>query len=136
MVGWSEEGAHGTILPTIIMSFSKHLGLNLIVWNGKKAYEKYSDPESRSFGYSNPLGIVSPNLIDPSLISSLVDETKRDDSILSQMLKKSNVRVDGSTYDFGFKNIPQSSSPQTSSPQTNVNVANKSWFKNKKREAT
>ena len=95
ITGYKETNSY-KVLPAIIVGFDKHLGLNLISWDGKNASQKYVHSDELE-------KVVNPSLIEPSLISSLMDETKYDDSRLNHVLKTSGLSVDGSTYDFGFK---------------------------------
>jgi hypothetical protein len=71
--------------------------LSLLVWDGHGVSEK--DIDSSGLEYV----IKSPSSIDQSLISSLMGEIQKDDSDLSKYLKTLGLKVDGSTYDFGFK---------------------------------
>ena len=69
-----------------------------MVWDGTM-------PENVTVPSYDLGNFVSPSLIDPSLVSSLMGEIQKDDSSLSEILKRlyPSLRVDGSTYDLGFK---------------------------------
>jgi len=95
ITGYSDSDS-GKVLPAIIFSIDVSLALTLLVWDGHGFSKKYID--SGELEYS-----TSPSSIDPSLISSLMGEIQKDDSDLSRMLKTLGLKVDGSTYDFGFK---------------------------------
>jgi hypothetical protein len=95
ITGYSDSDSE-KVLPAIVMEIDVSLDLTLLVWDGYSAKRKYIT--SGELEYS-----TSPSSIDPSLISSLMDEIHKDDSMLSKYLKRSGLSVDGSTYDFGFK---------------------------------
>jgi hypothetical protein len=97
ITGYSDSDS-GKVLPAIVMEIDVSLDLTLLVWDGYSAKRKYIT--SGELEYS-----TSPSSIDPSLISSLMDEIQKDDSMLSKYLKRSGLSVDGSTYDFGFKKV-------------------------------
>ena len=82
--------------PAIILNINSS-ALALLVWDGSGVSKKNIDSDELEYV------ITSPSLIDPSLISSLMGEIQKDDSDLSRMLKTLGLKVDGSTYDFGFK---------------------------------
>ena len=97
ITGYSDSDS-GKVLPAIIFRIDVSLALTLIVWDGHGFGSKYID--SSELEYS-----TSPSSIDPSLISSLMGEIQKDDSILSKNSRWSGLNVDGSTYDFGFKKV-------------------------------
>jgi hypothetical protein len=94
ITGYSDSDS-GKVLPAIIWGINS-FGLTLLVWDGHGFSKKYID--SGELEYS-----TSPSSIDQSLISSLMGEIQKDDSDLSKYLKTLGLKVDGSTYDFGFK---------------------------------
>ena len=89
----------GKVLPAIIVGIDSSLVIKLLSWDGEKISDSPSDFNA----------IVSPSLIDPSLMSSLMgeiqqtDPDKEDMNGIHSMLRWRKLRVDGSTYDFGFK---------------------------------
>ena len=82
--------------PAIIWGMNSS-ALSLLVWDGNSAIKENVD--SVEFDYI----ITSPSSIDPRLMSSLMGEIQKEDSDLSKHLKTLGLKVDGSTYDFGFK---------------------------------
>ena len=97
ITGYSDSDSE-KVLPAIILSIDVSLDLTLLVWDGYSAKRKYITSDELEYS-------TSPSSIDPSLISSLMDEIQKDDSMLSKHLKWSGLSVDGSTYDFGFKKV-------------------------------
>ena len=88
----------GKVLPAIIMEIDVSIYVKAMVWDGTM-------PENVTVPSYDLGNFVSPSLIDPSLVSSLMGEIQKDDSSLSEILKRlyPSLRVDGSTYDLGFK---------------------------------
>ena len=86
------------VLPAIIMEIDVSIYVKAMVWDGTM-------PENVTVPSYDLGNFVSPSLIDPSLVSSLMGEIQKDDSSLREILKRlyPSLRVDGSTYDFGFK---------------------------------
>ena len=104
ITGYSDSDS-GRILPAIIMEINASLRFNFMVWDGARLTPKnvYS-----SLYHS----VVSPSLINPILLSSLVDFAKsnksddqdwKDIDIENDFIPVDLPNVDGSTYDFGFK---------------------------------
>jgi len=100
ITGCSYSPIQNASAPAIILrinSGSRFTSLSLLVWDGHGVIEKDIDSDGLTYV------ITSPSLIDPSLMASLMGEIQKDDSDLSKYLKTLGLKVDGSTYDFGFK---------------------------------
>jgi hypothetical protein len=94
ITGYSDSGK---VLPAIITGFqiANRFTLFLLVWDGTVARNNALSGEGDYKDEGGFKKIVSPSLIDPSLISSLVKNYPSP--------TRSGVTFDGSTYDFGFK---------------------------------
>jgi len=97
ITGYNDSGS-GKVLPAIIMEIDVSIYVKAMVWDGTM-------PENITVPSYDLGNFVSPSLIDQSLVSSLMGEIQKEDSSLSEILKRlyPSLRVDGSTYDFGFK---------------------------------
>ena len=96
ITGYINSPNQNASAPAIIWGINSS-ALTLLVWDGHGVSMKNSDSSGLEYV------ITSPSSIDPSLMSSLMGEIQKDDSSLSEKLKKLGLKVDGSTYDFGFK---------------------------------
>ena len=96
ITGCSYSPIQNASAPAIIWGINSS-ALTLLVWDGHGVSMKNIDSSGLEYV------ITSPSSIDPSLMSSLMGEIQKDDSSLSEKLKTLGLKVDGSTYDFGFK---------------------------------
>jgi hypothetical protein len=110
ITGYSDSDS-GRILPAIIMEITASLRFYFMVWDGARLLPQnvYSSLYHSSDELRN---VVSPSLINPILLSSLVDFAKsnkshdqdwKDIDIENDFIPVDLPDVDGSTYDFGFK---------------------------------
>jgi len=99
ITGYSDSDSYGKVLPAIIMEITASLRFKFMIWDGARLLPL--DVYSSLYHSSDQLrNVVSPSLINPILLSSLVDLAKSDE----QAWKSSDLPdIDGSTYDFGFK---------------------------------
>lgn len=95
ITGYSQ---YGRVYPAIIAEIDPSVHVSAIIWDGSMPRDELV--ESYHFG-----NFVSPSLIDPALLSSLMGEVRNKRSYVSGLLKSMypGVRVDGSTHDFGFR---------------------------------
>ena len=102
ITGFSYSPIQNASAPAIIWGINSS-ALSLLVWDGEGVSRKDIELELGLLVELEWYAIKSPSSIDPSLISSLMGEIQKDDSSLSEKLKRLGLKVDGSTYDFGFK---------------------------------
>ena len=99
ITGYSDSDSYGNVLPAIIVGIDASLHFKFMVWDGARLLRQ--DVYSSLYNPSDELrNVVSPSLINPILLSSLMDFAKSGD----QAWKDADLPdVDGSTHDFGFK---------------------------------